>query len=102
MKRFIPLLFIIFLCGCAKQIDEYPTDARYTEAYQGIETTYDYEFDIFSEEGFKKMPNTHSRMFPAKYELQYRIKYDDGTSRTEWRTVARDEYEAFVGDREWK
>lgn len=97
MKKIIILTILsMLLCGCAKQIDEYPIDARYTEAYQGIVTTYEYELDIFSEEGFKKMPNTHSKMFPAKYELQYRIKYDDGTSKTEWRTVARDEYEAFM------
>lgn len=99
IKIIMVLIISILLCGCASVTEEYPIDARYTESYQGIETTYDYEVDLFSENGLKKMPNIHSTIVPEKYELQYRIKYDNGTSRTEWRIVARDEYEAFVGEK---
>lgn len=96
IKILMVLIISTLLCGCSSVIEEYPIDARYTESYQGIETTYDYEFDLFSENGFKKMPNVHSTIVPEKYELQYRINYDDKTTRTEWRTVTKDEYNNFI------
>ena len=73
-----------------------PIDARYTPSYQGIETTYEYTYDIFSDEGFKKVPNTHSTIFPEKYEIQYEISYPSGTYQYQWREVTKEEYEAFV------
>ena len=96
IKIIMVLIVSILLCGCASVTEEYPIDARYTESYQGIETTYDYEFDLFSDNGFKKMPNVHSTIVPEKYELQYKINYDNGATRAEWRTVTKDEYNKFL------
>lgn len=95
MKKIIILLAIMIfaMCGCAKVVEEYPIDARYTESYKGIDTTYEMEWNG---ETWAKMPNTHSVVFPEKYEIQYRINYDNGTTKTEWRVVARDEYEKVV------
>ena len=97
MKRVIAILIslamLLTLCGCAKVIEEYPIDARYTESYKGIDTTYEMKWngDTWSE-----MPNTHTVVFPDKYEIQYRINYSDGSSETKWKEVARDEYEMIV------
>lgn len=97
MKKIIMIVILsTFLCGCRTEVERYPIDARYTESYQGIETTYEYEVDIFSDNGIKKMPNTHSKVFPEKYELQYRIKYDNGDTKTVWVQVAKDEYMEFI------
>lgn len=97
MKKVILILLtmvtLFVMCGCANVVEEYPIDARYTESYTGIDTTYEMKWngDTWSE-----MPNTHTKVFPEKYEIQYRINYDNGSTKTEWREVARDEYEKAV------
>lgn len=100
MKKIILVLIAItmatFICGCAKVVDEIPIDARFTESHQEIRTDYDYQVDILGEETFKLMPNIHTVTIPDKYEVQYRVYYDDSTNKTEWREVARDEYEAVL------
>ena len=68
------------------------TDARFTPSYVGIETTYEYTYDVFSDEGFKKVPNTHSKIYPDTYELEYRVEYEDGTVATEWETATKEQY----------
>lgn len=95
MKKIIFLLAIMIfaMCGCAKVVEEYPIDARYTESYKGIDTTYEMKWNG---DAWAEMPNTHSVVFPEKYEIQYRINYDNGSTKTEWREVARDEYEKAV------
>ena len=94
------------LCGClyiydnkrssVEVVNEVPIDTRYTESHQEIVTDYDYQYDFFSGEGFRLMPNTHTAIIPDKYEVQYRVYYDNCTNDTEWREVARDEYEATL------
>ena len=71
-------------------------DTQYIPSYQGIETTYEYTYDIFSEEGFKKVPNTHSKIYPDEYRLLYMVTYEDGTVTNEWVTVTKDEYLKFA------
>lgn len=97
MKKITILLTIMLLamCGCTKVkvVEEHPIDARYTESYKGIDTTYEMKWNG---DTWAEMPNTHSVVFPEKYEIQYRINYDNGTTKTEWREVARDEYEKVV------
>ena len=97
MKKIIILLVIMLfvMCGCTKVkvVEEHPIDARYTESYKGIDTTYEMKWDG---DTWAEMPNTHSVVFPEKYEIQYRINYDNGSTKTEWREVARDEYEKVV------
>lgn len=95
MKKFTILLTIMLLamCGCANVVEEYPIDARYTESYIGIDTTYEMKWNGNT---WSEMPNTHTKAFPEKYEIEYRINYDDGSTKTEWREVARDEYEKVV------
>ena len=89
----LTMIMLFTMCGCANVVEEYPIDARHTESYTGIDTTYEMKWngDTFSE-----MPNTHTEVFPEKYEIQYRINYDDGNTKTEWREVARDEYKMAV------
>lgn len=95
MKKITVLLTIMLfaMCGCANVVEEYPIDARYTESYTGIVTTYEMKWNG---DTWSQMPNTHTKFFPEMYEIQYRIKYDDGSTKTEWRIVARDEYEKAV------
>ena len=77
-------------------VKEIPIDARHIESHQEIKTDYDYQLDLLGEETFKLMPNTHTVIVPDKYEVQYRVYYDDHTNKTEWREVARDEYEVVL------
>lgn len=97
MKKVILILLtmamLFTMCGCANVVEEYPIDARYTESYAGIDTTYEMKWNG---ETWSEMPNTHTKVFPEKYEIQYRINYDDGSTKTEWREVARDEYETVL------
>ena len=97
MKRVIvcTILCMLLLCGCRHETERHVIDARYTPSYQGIETTYNNRWDMGKGE-YRLMPDTHTTVFPEKYELQYRIYYDDGTTDTEWVQVARDEYEAYT------
>lgn len=98
---FLGLIFAMimtFILGpsSAEVVKEIPIDTRYTESHQEIRTDYDYQFDLLGEETFKLMPNMHTVIIPDKYEVQYRVYYDDCTNKTEWREVARDEYEAVL------
>ncbi len=102
----IAVIVAVTICGClyiydnkrssAEVVNEVPVDTRHTESHQEIVTDYDYQYDFFSGEGFRLMPNTHTAIIPDKYEVQYRVYYDNYTNETEWREVARDEYEAAL------
>lgn len=87
---------VVVIKNLPKQIGEKPIDCRHTDAYIGIVTEYKYIYDIFSEEGFKKVPYTYSKSFPEKWEICYEIEYDNGTTKTEWREVTQQEYEDFL------
>lgn len=87
---------IAIVRNCPKQIGEKPIDARHTDAYVGIVTDYEYVLDLWGDGGFKKMPNTHSKSFPEKWEICYQIEYNNGTTKTEWREVTKQEYEDFL------
>ena len=95
-------ILALILCSCALEkvkVEEHVIDARYTESYIGVETTYNYEFDLFSStDTLHKMPDMHSVVYPAKYEVQYRITYDDGSTKAEWREVERDIYEQALAE----
>ena len=95
----IAIGFIFFASGFEK-VSENPIDARHTDAHTEIVTDYKYEYDIFSEEGFKKMPNIHSQQFPEKWEICYSTEYKNGATRTEWREVTREEYEDYYKEME--
>ena len=90
------MILLLVLCGCAEVPEvenEKIIDVRFTPSHEEIQTTQEYEFDIFSENLFKKMPNVHTVTVPDKYEVQYRIYWSDGKTDTEWREVPRDVYE---------
>lgn len=90
---FLLAITLFAMCGCANVVEEHPIDARYTASYIGIVTTYEMKWNG---DTWANMPNTHTKVFPEKYEIQYRINYDNGSTKTEWREVARDEYEKAV------
>ena len=77
---------------------EEPVDARFTPAYVGIETTYDYVYDIGSE-GYRKMPNTHSVYYPDKYEILYHRYFNSDKHPDDevWREVTKNEYYEVTG-----
>lgn len=91
----VSIMCMLVLCGCREEVRRYPIDARYTPSYQGIETTYENKYDFGTGE-FRLMPDTHTTVYPEKYEIQYRIIYNDDTTDTEWRQVAKDEYEEYT------
>ena len=100
MKKLIALIaavliLLALLCGChGKEMRSEPIDCRYTAAYNDVETTYDYKYDIVAGD-FRLMPDTHTVHHDEQYEILYRITYEDGTTGESWLTVSRQTYQSF-------
>ena len=99
MKKVISIILlsvmIIAMCsGCAEppvEVSREPIDVRYTEAYESIETDYQHQYSWLKGE-FVLVPNVKTVRHEAKWEIQYRITYDNGTEETEWCKCTEVEY----------
>lgn len=99
MKKIIAVLLVIILstftfCGCEAptEIDREAIEAKYTEAYDNVETDYDYQYNWYTGE-FVLLPNTRTVHHDEKYEIKYKITYDDESVKYEWKTVDKETYE---------
>lgn len=99
MKKLIAIILLSIMvaticAACAEPITEVsrePINARHTEAYEGIETEYEYQYDWWKGD-FVLMPVMKTVRYPAKWEIQYRITYDNGETETEWCECTEEEY----------
>ena len=94
---FVVLLLAVsaVLCGC-RELDEVSREAidrRYSAAYDSIETDYQYKYNFF-ERTFVLVPEVKTVHHEEKYEVLYRTTYDDGSTRDQWETVGKEEWEA--------
>lgn len=98
MKKFIAVILlsimVVTLCaGCEPptEVSREPVDVRYTAAYEGIETEYQYVFDWLKGD-FVYVPVVKTVRHEAKWEIQYLITYDNGEEKTEWCICTEAEY----------
>ena len=106
MKRAICLILVVLtivtliLCGCEmpEEVSRNAVDARYTPAYDSVETDVHYEFNPLGKETFKLMPDVHTVHHPEMYEVQYEIEYTDGSLKTVWEEVNFSKYKAVCGE----
>ncbi|MBQ9975851.1 MAG: hypothetical protein IJP16_05010 [Clostridia bacterium] len=100
------VMFIIFctillmlLCSCKlpEEVERTAIDCRYTEAHTEVVTDYKHKYSWYHGD-FMLVPDTHTEYRPEKYEILYLVKYDDGSSREEWKQVDRNTYLSFGGD----
>lgn len=96
MRRIIALIFVILFCfsvltGCEQkeEVSRDVIDCRYTAAHDELVTTYTY---IYSGEIFVPIPQTDTVHCDEKYEILYRVTYDDGTTADKWESVTKAEY----------
>ena len=98
MKKLVAVILlsvmVVALCaGCElpTEVSREPVDVRYTEAYEGIETSYEYKYDWWRGD-FVYMPIVKTVRHEAKWEIQYLITYDNGEEKTEWCRCTESEY----------
>ena len=100
MKKIISLIiaaiFLITLVACEKKLEASRDviDCCYTPAHEEVVTEYEYKYDAWKGE-YRLMPNTHTKKYNEKYELLYKITYDDGSSEEKWQEVTEKEYSEF-------
>lgn len=99
MKKLIVLLltitFIVFSLGGCKDLVETErkaVDVRYTAAYDKVETDYVYKYN-WIEDIYTLLPDTRTVHYDEKYEIRYKITYNDGSTSSEWQTVDKETYE---------
>ncbi len=101
MKKIIAIILLVImvvLCaGCATEVSREAIDVRYTEAYDRVETSYQHKFDILSG-GFVLVPVVKTVHHEAKWEIRYRITYDNGGRSTEWCECSEREYNRVKRD----
>ena len=99
MKKLIAIILlfvmVVILCaGCAEpptEVSREPVDVRYTEAYDEIKTGYQYKYNYWKGE-FVLVPDVRTVRHQAKWEIQYRITYDNGEEKTDWCGCTEAEY----------
>lgn len=92
------ILFLISFAACQtqkKEVGRSAIDKRYTPSYQGVETEYEYKFDFYNAD-FVLVPVVKTVFYAEKYEVLYKISYDNGETSTKWETTDKSTYEKIV------
>nr|DAF67531.1 MAG TPA: protein of unknown function DUF4969 [Caudoviricetes sp.] len=99
MKRFIGAVLCLVLtvfplsaCTPKTEVSREAIDHKYTAAYDSVETVYMHKYDALTGD-FNVVPYLNTVHHDAKYEILYRITYDDGSAVTNWECVSKAEYE---------
>ena len=99
MKKIIAVLLIIVLtvfplfgCELPTEIDKEAVEVKYTAAYDNVETDYVYQYNWYIGE-YVLLPDTRTVHHDEKYEIKYKIIYDDESVEYEWQTVDKETYE---------
>lgn len=85
-------MFCVILTGCAEAVSETPINTEYIEAYDAMETVYEYKYDWLHGE-YKYLPVYKQVHHSEVYKVQYRVIYSDGSDTTIWKEVDRQTYE---------
>lgn len=93
----------VMFVGCGEgltEISREPIDVKYTEAYDSIETDYQYKYNVFRGE-MQLVPVVKTVHHAAAWSIQYRITYGNGRQETVWCSCTEEEYnrtKQMVGD----
>ena len=85
---------LLGLTGCAEEISREEIDKRYVAPYDSVETDYIHRYDVW-EGKFVMVPKIHTVHHDAKYQILYRITYDNGSTDERWVDVGEAAYNAF-------
>lgn len=101
MRKTLILLGILFIttqflisCKNVEVASSVPIDRRYTPPRDEIVTTYQYRYDWYNDE-LKMLPYVSTVHHNEKYEILYKITYDDGSTKKQWKSVSKTEYDSF-------
>ena len=104
MKKLFAMVLVILLAipfvGCAESVTEVSreiVDTNYTEAYSGVETDYQYKYNLLKGE-FQLVPVVKTVHHNAKWKIKYLITYDNGSQKTEWCSCTEAEYNQAVAE----
>ena len=91
------LVVIVGLVGChtKTEVSGTPIDTRYTPASVMVKTDYVYRYDILNGK-LALVPEMKQVAMPDKWEILWRITYDDGTCEDRWIGCTKAEYEGVA------
>ena len=89
-----PLLF--YSCAPIAEMDIQTSDKRFEPGHYETKTDYVYKFDLMGNEMFKLLPNVSTVWIEDQYFVEYEIFYKNGATKTEWKSVTKEEYDAAV------
>lgn len=89
-----PLLF--FSCAPIAEVNVQTIDKRFEPGHYETKTDYVYKVDLLGDETFKLLPNVSTVWIEDQYFVEYEIFYENGATKTEWKSVTKEEYEAAV------
>ncbi len=101
VKKVIAFLLLIsffsIFTGCGSQeVSREAVSTRYTARYTKTETEYRYVYNLASGD-FRLMPYINTSFEDEKYEVQYKITYEDGSTSTVWQKVDKN---TFIHERD--
>ena len=106
MKKLFAMVLVVLLAvsftACAEaetltEVSREIVDTQHTEAYSGVETDYEYKYNWWKGE-FQLVPVVKTVHHNAKWQIQYRITYDNGSQKTEWCNCTEAEYNQAVAE----
>ena len=102
MKKIIAVMLILalmLLCACSprEEISRELIDYDFTPAHNETVTTYT---TVPCGSSFVTLPVTNTYHYDDKYELLYRVSYDDGSDAKIWEEVTEREYDNAVKELE--
>lgn len=86
MLSLIIIPFIISGCKSKEIISQKPMELRFTPAHTEREADVCIVGDYI-------LPIERTIAYPEKYEVRYKITYEDGSTSSEWQTVDKETYE---------
>lgn len=101
LKKFFSIsvivILVVMLSGCKQKeiVEKIPIDKLYTEAHSEMETEYEYKYDILNGK-FMYVPNLHTVKYPDKYEVQYKVTYNDGSEKIVWEEVVKQDFDKIT------
>lgn len=102
MKKAISILMILILLisivSCTDlptAVSEKPINTDFVAAHSVIETDYEYKWDWLHGD-YRMFPVYKEVHYPDTYHVQYEITYSDGSTKTKWREVDKNTYDAVL------
>lgn len=86
-------LLIVTMTGCAGEVSRTAIDVRYTSAHNEVISSMTSRYD-FNLEQWIYYPEIKTIYEPDKWEVLYKITYDNGKTYNRWKSVSQELYES--------